>query len=185
MMKFVFLTLLFVLVACNYQVNKEVFSGGSFVEPMSANGTVGLSYRVNQTAIDFHHFSALLSDLKIVDETLLPISWPKLNLQELTKAFCYIHKEDSCSLPVISFDLVEKNSVDRHGTMNLIDGTQFNFDVTKQVDKINWNNDLGHNVQMTQKKDQNWLIQVDHESLLWNPKSKQICYGETCVHFSL
>ena len=45
--------------------------------------------------------------------------------------------------------------------------------------------ELENPTQMTQKTDQNWLIQVDHESLLWNPKSKQICYGETCVHFSL
>jgi hypothetical protein len=185
MIKFCKLASFLLLLACNYQANKEVFSGGAIIDPMSADGTVGLSYRVNQTAIDFHSFSALLSDLKTVDESLLPSSWPKLNLLELTKAFCYIHKEDQCSLPVISFNLIEKNSIDRHVTMNLIDGSQFIFDLNKQVDKILWNNDLGHNVLMTKKNDQSWLIQVDHESLSWNPFSKQICYGETCVHFAL
>ncbi|MFZ4713653.1 MAG: hypothetical protein ACOYL6_08080 [Bacteriovoracaceae bacterium] len=173
------LFLLFALAGCYYQESPNITSGGALRDAMGES-IVSLSFRVKQEAVDLRRFSALIDQTKSWKEDTLPSSWPAPGLDKLAKAFCYLHKEDYCSLNVKSFTVSELSNIERKIVMLLPNDQTFQFNLDYQVTHFVWMNDYDQKVTMTKIDDRTWSIQVEDEALLWTPELHQVCYNENC-----
>lgn len=148
---------------------------------MSANDYINLNPRINTQALLWITVNPYSTQTNKLAELDIPENWPDFSAEELDETFCYLASKPHCNGSINGVSFVFLNDSDR--LMKLYKNSQLvqTYNTNKALDFLQFENTHGQKIAISQTNQDQWVILVDDQSLLWDITKSSLCYQDVCI----
>jgi len=157
--KLITLSILLILCACSKEDSKQLSTGGTLHTPLNDAPSVGVSYRINQDAINSHSALLVSADFKTWKK-----DWPEIEADKLSLSIEHLNGKTSSD--ILRSNVTETNA----HIIEFAQGTTLELTFNRELSKLQWRLSESDVFEASRISTDTWEIKTPTQTYLWRPE---------------